>query len=83
MVGLDSLLQALEAGEGDESAAAQQLRAEIERLEQHEAELVDYDDQEEDEGEEMVSKFKQSSLVPYLEEVDQSESKQRDLELPR
>ena len=75
MVGLDSLLQALEAGEGDESAAAQQLRAEIERLEQHEAELVDYDDQEEDEGEEMVSRFKQSGLVPYLEEVDQSESR--------
>lgn len=53
-MGIDSLLQALGAGEGDESAAALQLRAEIERLEQQEAELVDYDEQEEDDEEEMV-----------------------------
>ena len=54
MVGIDSLLQALGAGEGDESMSTQQLRAEIERLEQQEAELVDYGEQEEDEEEEMV-----------------------------
>lgn len=51
MVGLDSLLQAL-GGEGD-GAAAEQLRAEIERLEQQDAGLLDYDDQDEEE-EEMV-----------------------------
>ena len=54
MVGIDSLLQALGAAEGDHSAAAQQLRAEIERLEQQEAELVDYSEQDEEE-EEMVN----------------------------
>ena len=55
MVGIDSLLQALGAAEGEEdhSAAAQQLRAEIERLEQQEAELVDYSEQDEEE-EDMV-----------------------------
>ena len=55
VVGIDSLLQALGAAEGEEdhSAAAQQLRAEIERLEQQEAELVDYSEQDEEE-EDMV-----------------------------
>lgn len=55
VVGIDSLLQALGAGEGDQSVAAQQLRAEIQRLEQQDAELLDYDEQEEDEEDEMVS----------------------------
>ena len=54
MVGIDSLLQALGASDGDHSMAAQQLRAEIERLEQQDAELVEYGEQDEDEEEDMV-----------------------------
>ena len=53
-VGIDSLLQALGAAGADHSAAAQQLRAEIERLEQQEAELLDYGEQDEEEEDDMV-----------------------------
>lgn len=41
-----SLLQAL--GEEGDSVAAEKLREEIERLEQEEAELLDYEDEDED-----------------------------------
>ena len=53
-MGIDSLLQALGAAGADHSAAAQQLRAEIERLEQQEAELLDYGEQDEEEEDDMV-----------------------------
>lgn len=63
MVGIDSLLQALGAGEGDQSVAARQLRAEIQRLEQQDADLLDYDEQEEDEEEEMVKSLFPSNYL--------------------
>lgn len=63
VVGIDSLLQALGAGEGDQSVAARQLRAEIQRLEQQDADLLDYDEQEEDEEEEMVKSLFPSNYL--------------------
>ena len=66
VVGIDSLLQALGAGEGEESMSTQQLRAEIERLEQQEAELVDYGEQDEDEEEEMVGAKYGMQSTEYL-----------------
>jgi E3 ubiquitin-protein ligase HECTD1 len=56
-VGIDSLLQALGAAGADHSAAAQQLRAEIERLEQQEAELLDYGEQDEEEEDDMYEEM--------------------------